>query len=142
MTTIQQVEISSYLRQIRDGLEGLERLLSSPQGALPADPYQRRYELLERVYEAEGVERPQLMEMLHEAGTAYQWIGQQVKKGYLAIASLPNGRMRYSVTPKAVRELELNRRKVAEETAVYTAMSEASFAEDWDSPEDAVYDTL
>lgn len=142
MTAAQHTQTVSYLRMIRDGLEGLEHLLLSSAEESAPDPYQRRHRLLEQVYQQEGLERPELMRMLREAGTAYQWIGQQVKKGYLTIASLPSGKVRYNVTPRAVRELELNKRKVAEDTAVYAAMSEEAFAEDWDSPEDSVYDEL
>ena len=126
---------------IREGLEGLERLLGLDEGS-ESDPYARRRQLLEYVYTQEGVERGQMMHAIHEAGTTYQWIGQQVKKGYLAITPLPSGKVRYTVTPKAMRELELNKKGIAEEAEVYAAMAEEAFAEDWNSPEDAVYDRL
>lgn len=134
-------ESEKYLSMIREGLAGLERLLgqSVPQRS---DPYARRERLLQHVYAQEGVEQPEMMRVLREVGTTYQWIGQQVKKGYLAITPLPSGKVRYTVTPKAVKELELNKKGIAEEAALYAAMSEEAFAEDWDSPEDAVYDRL
>ncbi len=134
-------ESEKYLSMIREGLAGLERLLgqSTPKRS---DPYARRERLLQQVYAQEGVEQPEMMRALREVGTTYQWIGQQVKKGYLAITPLPSGKVRYTVTPKAVRELELNKKSIAEEAALYAAMSEEAFAEDWDSPEDAVYDRL
>lgn len=136
-----QEEIQRSLQMIREGLERLERLLGQGDTAGP-DPYARRQQLLEYVYAQEGVERPELMRALREAGAAYQWIGQQVKKGYLAVVPLPSGKVRYAVTPRAVKELELNKRAIAEEAEVYAAASEEAFAEDWDSPEDRVYDRL
>ncbi|MBI2887365.1 MAG: hypothetical protein HYY02_09170 [Chloroflexi bacterium] len=136
-----QEEIQRSFQMIRVGLERLERLLGQGEAAVP-DPYARRQQLLEYVYAQEGVGRPELMRALREAGAAYQWIGQQVKKGYLAVVPLPSGKVRYAVTPKAVRELELNQRAIAEEAVAYAAASEEAFAEDWDSPEDAAYDRL
>lgn len=141
MSTVDTTQLQTYLRLIREGLEGLEHLVSPEEGAVP-DPYARRQELLQRIYVREGMERGELMRALREAGTAYQWIGQQVKKGYLAVTPLPSGKVRYTVTPKAVRELELNKRAIAEEAEVYAALSDEAFAEDWASPEDAIYDRL
>ena len=141
MAAIRPEELQGYLRLIREGLEGLERVLGRGEEQ-QEDPYARRERLLLYVYAQEGVEQPEMMHALREAGTSYQWIGQQVKKGYLAITPLPSGKVRYTVTSKAVKELELNSKSIAEEAAVYAAMSEEAFAEDWDSPEDAVYDRL
>ena len=140
-TKSEQEEVQRSLEMIREGLERLERLLVQGETTGP-DPYARRQRLLEYVYAEEGVGRPDLIRALREAGAAYQWIGQQVKIGYLAVVPLPSGKVRYTVTPKAVRELELNKHAVAEEAAAYAAASEEAFAEDWDSPEDAVYDRL
>ena len=141
VAALESLEAKRYLQLIREGLEGLERLFGQTDGSEP-DPYARREFLLGQIYEREGVERSELMGMLREAGTAYQWIGQQVKKEYLSVMPLPSGKVRYTVTPRAVRELALNKRAVAEEADPYTAMSEEAFAEDWDSPEDAIYDKL
>jgi len=86
------------------------------------------------------VPREQLFRTLRERGTQYQWVGQQVKKGYLSVLPLPGGSVRYSVTPRAVRELSLGREgpEGLEETGALAKLSEGSFAEEWDSPEDSV----
>ncbi len=135
-------EVAAYLEMIREGLQGLERLLGQSASPSQNDVYERRERLLRRLYLQSGMERQQLMQALREEGAAYQWIGQQVKKGYLAMVPLPNGRTRYTVTPQAVRELDLIRRAGAEEAEGYTPMSPEAFAQDWDSPEDSVYDRL
>ncbi|GEM_PF-1271351 len=134
--------IRHYIEQIRESLDALEAALDVEEPDAATDPYARRQQLLQNIYVHEGLEKPALTRELRDAGTTYQWIGQQVKKGYLSVIPSPTGKVKYTVTPKAVRELELNRLAVAEEAAAYTAMSAEAFAEDWDSPEDAVYDHL
>ena len=71
-------------------------------------------------------------------------MGKGVKRVYLSLLPLPGGSVRYSVTPRAVRELGLGQEgpERIEETAALTRLSEASFAEEWDSPEDSIYDRL
>jgi len=136
-------ELREGLRAIRDILDRLEALLGS-SGERP-DPYERRKAVLEQIYWAgNSVPRDQLFSTLRERGTQYQWVGQQVKKGYLSVLPLPGGSVRYSVTPRAVRELGLGQEgpERIEETAALAKLSEASFAEEWDSPEDSVYDRL
>jgi len=136
-------ELRECLRAIRENLDRLEALLGSPEE--PPDPYERRKAVLEEIYWAgNSVPRDQLFRTLRERGTQYQWVGQQVKKGYLSVLPLPGGSVRYSVTPRAVRELSLGREgpEGLEETAALAKLSEASFTEEWDSPEDSVYDEL
>jgi hypothetical protein len=136
-------ELRECLRAIRENLDRLEALLGSPEE--PADPYERRKAVLEEIYWAgNSVPREQLFRTLRERGTQYQWVGQQVKKGYLSVLPLPGGSVRYSVTPRAVRELSLGREgpEGLEETAALAKLSEGSFAEEWDSPEDSIYDEL
>jgi len=136
-------ELREGLRAIREILERLEALLE-PAGE-EADPYERRKVILEGIYWAgNSMPREQLFNTLRERGTQYQWVGQQVKKGYLSVLPLPGGSVRYSVTPRAVRELGLGQEgpERLEETAALSKLSEASFAEEWDSPEDSVYDQL
>ena len=136
-------ELREGLRAIREILERLEALLE-PAGE-EADPYERRKMILEGIYWAgNSMPREQLFRALRERGTQYQWVGQQVKKGYLSVLPLPGGSVRYSVTPRAVRELGLGQEgpERLEETAALSKLSEASFAEEWDSPEDSVYDQL
>ena len=136
-------EVREGLRAIREILDRLEGLLG-PSAEEP-DPYERRREVLEGIYWAgNSVPREQLFRTLRERGTQYQWVGQQVKKGYLSVLPLPGGTVRYSVTPRAVRELGLGQEgpERLEETAALSKLSEASFAEEWDSPEDSVYDQL
>jgi len=136
-------ELREGLRAIREILERLDALLE-PAGE-EADPYERRKVILEGIYWAgNSMPREQLFRALRERGTQYQWVGQQVKKGYLSVLPLPGGSVRYSVTPRAVRELGLGQEgpERLEETAALSKLSEASFAEEWDSPEDSVYDQL
>ncbi len=136
-------ELRDGLRAIREVLDRLEALLGS-SGEQP-DPYERRKAVLEQIYWAgNSMPRERLFLTLREAGTQYQWVGQQVKKGYLSVLPLPGGSVRYSVTPRAVRELGLGEEvpERLEETAALSKVSEASFAEEWDSPEDSVYDRL
>jgi hypothetical protein len=120
-------EVREGLRIIREVLDRLERLLEP--GAEEPDPYERRKAVLEEIYWAgNSVPREQLYRTLREAGTQYQWVGQQVKKGYLSVLPLPGGNVRYSVTPRAVRELSLGREgpEGLEETAALAKLSEAS----------------
>lgn len=98
--------ILNRIRAIREALEDLERMLE--RGARPASPYTRRRNILEQIYLAEGMEKDTLMRLLREHGTQYQWIGMQVKADYLNVIPLPGGRTRYTVTPKAVRDLRLD----------------------------------
>lgn len=127
-----------YTSAITEALQGIEAVLGhANQGK--AEPYPRRRQLLQRIYEQQGLEKGPLIQAIREAGTTYQWIGQQVKKGYL---EMPRpGEVKYRVTPRAVKEQKLTRIE-KDETAVYASMAEESFAEDWNSPEDAVYDRL
>jgi len=136
-------ELREGLRAMREILDRLEGLLGSSEER--ADPYQRRKAVLEEIYwDGNSMPRERLFTTLRERGTQYQWVGQQVKKGYLSVLPLPGGSVRYSVTPRAVRELGLGQEgpERLEERAALAKLSEASFAEEWDSPEDAVYDQL
>ncbi len=139
-TQVGASEILESLRAIRRMIDSLERKLDAE--AVQIDPYQRRREVLQKIFWAgNGINREQLMPILDSHGTDYRWIGQQVKKGYLSVSPVPGGGTRYSVTPKAVKELRLDR-ETWEETAAFSKLAEASFAEDWDSEEDAAYDEL
>jgi len=133
------------LRAIKQIVERLERdILSSGESAI--DPYERRRQVLRQIYwMGNSLSFQNLTNLLHSQGTDYRWIGQQVKKGYLSILPLPGGGKRYSVTPRAVRELELGHEEAledVEELAALANLSEASFGEDWSSEDDAVYDNL
>jgi hypothetical protein len=138
------------LKEIREGLRAIREILDRLEGLLGPNAeepnlYERRKELLENIYWAgNAVPRERLYQQLREAGTQYQWVGQQVKKGYLSVLPVPGGTVRYSVTPRAVRELGLGEEgpERMEERDALAKLSEASFAEEWDSPEDSVYDKL
>ena len=131
--------LKRYVGAVREALLGIESILQEVDEGKPAGPYERRKELLYRIHAEGGLEKEQLMHAVREAGTAYQWIGQQVKKGYLEVPS--KSQVKYQVTPRAVRELELTSTE-KDETALYASMAEEAFSEDWDSPEDAIYDRL
>ena len=131
------------LRTIKQIVERLEGVLSSEEEGL--DPYQRRRLLLREIYlSGKSASRDELEPVLRSHGTDYHWIAQQVKKGYLAVHALSGRRKRFAVTPKAVRELRLEREDEAGEMQIadVAALSEAAFAEDWDGEEDAAYDKL
>ncbi len=137
-------EVLDGLKAIRSVLDRLESRLK-PAEAEIRDPYKRRREVLQKIFwTGNSMGREDLLVLLQTSGTSYQWIGQQVKKGYLSVLPMPGGGTRYSVTPRAVRELGLGylEEEVGEESLSLTRLSEASFAEDWNSPEDSIYDSL
>ncbi len=141
MASMAESEVLESLRAIRRMIDVLERKLSSQEG-VEIDPYQRRREVLQKIYWAGNtIGRKQLVPVLENYGTDYRWIGQQVKKGYLSVSPVPGGGTRYSATPKAVKELRLDQ-ETWEEAAHFSKLAETSFAEDWDSEEDAAYDEL
>lgn len=134
-------EVLESLRAIRRMIDNLERKLRAEEG-VEIDPYQRRREVLQKIYwSGNSASRDQLVPILESHGTDYRWIGQQVKKGYLSLSPVPGGGTRYSVTPRAVKELRLDE-ETWEEATAFSKLAEASFAEDWDSEEDAAYDQL
>ncbi len=141
MAPVAESEVLESLRAIRRMIDILERKLSAQEGA-EIDPYQRRREVLQKIYWAGNtIGREQLVPILENHGTDYRWIGQQVKKGYLSVSPVPGGGTRYSATPKAVKELRLDQ-ETWEEEAAFSKLAETSFAEDWDSEEDGAYDEL
>lgn len=137
--TVSAEEVRDGLKAVKRIIEQLERKLGSA-GQDAIDPYARRRDLLQQIYwSRNSMERERLSPLLEDRGTSYTWIGQQVKKGYLLVYPLPGGTTRYSVTEKAVRELGLGDDSGNDDI---TALSQNSFAEDWDSVEDAAYDAL
>ncbi len=134
-------EIREGLKAVRRLIDNLEKKLDRP-AAEEIDPYLRRRQILQQIYWTQNsMTRDELASILEGHGTNYAWIGQQVKRGYLSLSPVPGGGTRYSVTQKAVREQRLDEDEREEKIALSRA-SEASFAEDWDSEEDAVYDRL
>ena len=69
--------------------------------------------------------------------TPHQWIGQQVKSGFIEKFPRPTGKDLYVATHKAVEELSLQ-----EEASALVSASDETFTTDWDSPEDNAYDRL
>lgn len=140
--SVPKARVLTTIRALRELLAKLEKDLAISEGAAPADPYRRRRELLEKIFwMGNSVRREELFPMLEASGTNSRWIGQQVKRGYLALIPAPDGSARYAVTPRAVRELALAK-SASQETLSLTKLAEPSFAEDWDSPEDSIYDNL
>ena len=137
--TISSEDLRKAINQVRHILESLEKQLD-PEGARATDPYVRRKQLLQRIYwKDNSVQRDELMAMLHDFGTNYAWIGQQVRKGYLLVVPTRGG-TRYSVTAKAIRDEGLA--EDGDEINAVAALSSEAFAEDWDNEEDAAYDSL
>jgi hypothetical protein len=136
--TVSSQELKKAINQVRDILESLERRLD-PGSGRTADPYVRRRQLLQRIYWRENsMQRDELMALLHEFGTNYAWIGQQVRKGYLLVLQAPGG-TRYSVTAKAIRDEGLSEED--NEIDEVAGLSVEAFAEDWNSDEDSAYDS-
>ena len=138
---LEMAEVLETIRAVKEILAGLEnRLVVSGEEIL--DHYKRRKEILQRIYWAgNSMTKDQLLPELQAAGTNSRWIGQQVKKGYLTVIPVPGGATRYAVTQKAVRELKLQSGE-EEEALVLAKLAESAFAEDWNSEEDSIYDTL
>lgn len=138
--TISELELRDALKSVRKILDDLEQrieIAESPE----IDPYVRRRQILLRIYWSENnIRRDELMELLKDYGTNYAWIGQQVKKGYLTVIPARGG-YRYSVTEKAIRDEDLDS-KEDDEAEDFARASWESFAQDWDSEEDSVYDNL
>jgi hypothetical protein len=137
---LELVDVLGTIKSIRLQLEQLEERLASPE--VRKDPIQRRRELLESIYRhGNSMDREDLLPRLEAAGTDIRWVGQQVKKGYLTVIPVPGSTPRYAVTQKAVKDLRL-RTSDEEESLEWAKLSEAALAEDWNSPEDAIYDEL
>ncbi len=139
-------ELIASLKAIRRIVDRLASKLDDVPGGM--DPYERRRDILQKMYwhqQKDLMTRSELLPILDAHGTDYRWIGQQVKKGYLIVLPVPDGEPRYAVTNKAVLELKLSAEEspqVLGEGEAVARLSEASFGEDWDSEEDAVYDKL
>lgn len=138
MSSVDVERLAACVAALKDAVLGLEAVVAQAQGGA-WDPYERRRQLLERIHAEDGMEKRELLTAVRDAGTAYQWIGQQVKVGFLQVPR--QGETMYRVTRKAIRELELGG-EIAEEAAAYTLMADEAFAEDWESEEDAIYDRL
>lgn len=139
--SVETTEVLNTIRAVKALLSKLEVRLDA-QAKTPTDPYKRRTDILRQIYlGGNKIGGEEIVALLEAAGTNSRWIGQQVKKGYLSVIPLPGNRKRYAVTQRAVRELDLDSDDEAEAEA-FAKLSEPSFAEDWDSPEDSIYDKL
>lgn len=140
MSSISAKELRKAIAQVKEILGRLESRLAEEDNGGKDDPYVRRRQILQRIYwNDNSMRREDLMPLLHEFGTNYAWIGQQVRKGYLVVLQSPGG-TRYSVTAKAIRDEGLAEED--EEIESISALSTEAFAEDWDSEEDSVYDSV
>lgn len=77
------------------------------------DPYERRAKVLKRIYVRKWVNKDTLVKLVQAGGARPQWVGMQVKAGYLVKMATPDGPM-YSVTEKAVREYQLDKPSIEE----------------------------
>ena len=133
----QSDQIVAALRQIREAADRLQALLGAPDEDTLERFYRRRRELLTRIFAAGGLDQAGLFRLLDEHETPHQWIGQQVKSGYLEKFPRPNSQDLYVATHKAVQELALQ-----EEAQAMSAFTEETLGADWDTEEDAAYDRL
>ena len=130
-------QIIACLRTLRETIDKLQELLGSPMEDTMERMYRRRRELLTRLYATGGLDQKGLFGLLDEHETPHQWIGQQVKSGYIEKFPRPTGKDLYVATHKAVEDLNLQ-----EEASALISATDESFTTDWDSPEDAAYDRL
>jgi hypothetical protein len=128
-------EIVRCLRSIREAVDKLQGLLDAPQEETLERYYRRRRDLLTRLFAAGGLDQPGLFRLLDEHDTPHQWIGQQVKAGYMEVMPWPGGSDRYVATRKAVQEFSLQ-----EEAEAFATITTESLEADWDTEEDAKYD--
>ena len=133
----QSDQIVAALRQIREAVDKLQELLNAPDEDTLERFYRRRRELLTRLFATGGLTQSGLFQLLDEHQTPHQWIGQQVKSGYLEKFPRANDQDLYVATHKAVQELALQ-----EEAQSMATVTEETLATDWDTPEDAAYDRL
>lgn len=129
-----------YIRTLRRTLDRLEVLIREMEVQAPeiriADS---RSELLEQVHLAGAMDQRRLFELLDLRGIGHTWIGAQVSAEYLDLWHAADGRTFYRVTDRAIRDLQLGQLVAS---ASYSALSEATFGDDWQSEEDAAYDRL
>ena len=131
----QSDQIVACLRTLRETVDRLQRVLGAPQEQTLERYYRRRRELLIRIFATGGLDQPGLFGLLDEHQTPHQWIGQQVKSGYLEKFPRPNDQDLYVATHKAVQEFALQ-----EEASAFASMTEEVLEADWDTEEDAAYD--
>ena len=136
-SSAQSDQIVAALRQIRQAVDKLQELLNAPDEDTLERFYRRRRELLTRLFATGGLTQSGLFQLLDQHDTPHQWIGQQVKSGYLEKFPRANDQDLYVATHKAVQELSLQ-----EEAQSMSALTEETLASDWDTPEDAAYDRL
>ena len=130
-------QIIACLRTMRETIDKLQELLGSPMEDTMERMYRRRRELLTRLYATGGLDQKGLFGLLDEHETPHQWIGQQVKSGYIEKFPRPSGKDLYVATHKAVEDLSLQ-----EEASALISSTDETFTTDWDSTEDAAYDRL
>jgi hypothetical protein len=133
----QQDQVIAALRAIREAVDKLQSLLQAPAEDTMERFYRRRRELLTRIYASGGLDQAGLFQLLDEHDTPHQWIGQQVKSGFLEKYPRATGKDLYVATRKAVDDLHLQ-----DEASAMVSVSEETFTTDWDSQEDAAYDRL
>ena len=133
----QSDQIVACLRTLRETVDRLQEILGAPAEDTLERFYRRRRELLTRIFAAEGMDQAGLFRLLDEHDTPHQWIGQQMKSGYMEKVPRPNSQDLYVATHKAVQELALQ-----EEAQAFATVTDETLAADWDTPEDAAYDRL
>ena len=140
MRVPREAQAQRYLKAIRQNMEKLEALLNEPQAVgQESRPQDRRTELLEQIHVMGVVDQHRLFRMLDQRRIPHTWIGAQSRASYLEMWTAAGGNVFYRATEKAVEELNLGR---LIPIGGYYALSDAAFAEDWDSQEDAAYDRL
>lgn len=88
---------------IQKALDDIKKEFADDQ----VDPYKRRERVLKKIFDNGSVDKDKLYEILESEDANPQWVGMQVKAGYLLKAATPDG-ARYSVTEKAVKEYKLD----------------------------------
>jgi hypothetical protein len=99
-----EIDVEVILRNIENIKRSVEFIEQQIDGKR-IDPYKRREAILRQIYIRKAVTKNALLELMKAEGTQPQWIGMQIKAGYLVKTATPNG-IRYSVTEKALSEYQ------------------------------------
>lgn len=99
-----EIDVEVILRNIENIKRSVEFIEQQIDGKR-IDPYKRREAILRQIYIRKAVTKDALKKLVKAGGTQPQWIGMQIKAGYLVKTATPDG-IRYSVTEKALSEYQ------------------------------------
>ena len=106
MSEIDVEIIWKNIETIKKSVESIEQQINGER----IDPYKRRETILRCIYSRGEVTKDVLVKIAATHGARPQWVGMQIKAGYLVKVAKPEG-VRYSVTEKAVSAYQLDKSK-------------------------------